>query len=179
MGSQRVRHDWSDLAHTHGVISYACILFHLLCLHAKLLLVVSDSSTLWTVAHQAPLSMRFSRQEYWCGLPVPPSRDLPDPGIESAFPMSPALAGRFFTTEPPRKSYSFICGMDTWVSSTFWLLCEWCCYEYGCTNICLNSCFQCFLSIYFKWYFKTTFQMCISKIQKYNWFLYAENKLLP
>ena len=44
--------------------------------------------TPWTVAHQAPLSMQFSRQEHWSRLPCPPSRDLPDPGIE---PMSPAL----------------------------------------------------------------------------------------
>ena len=87
--------------------------------------------------------MGFPRQEYWRGLPFLPPRDLPDPGVEPASPVSPALAGRFFTTVPPRKSYSFICGMDTWVSSTFWLLCEWCCYEHGCTNTCLNSCFQC------------------------------------
>ena len=87
--------------------------------------------------------MGFPRQEYWHGLPFLPPRDLPDPGIEPAPPVSPALAGGFFTTVPPRKSYSFICGMDTWVSSTFWLLCEWCCYEHGCTNTCLNSCFQC------------------------------------
>ena len=53
---------------------------------------------LWTVAHQAPLSMAFSRQEYWSGLPCPPPGDLPNPGIEPAFPMSPALAGGFFTT---------------------------------------------------------------------------------
>ena len=45
--------------------------------------------TLWTVAHQAPLSMGFSRQEYWSGLPFPSPGDLPDPGIES---VSPALA---------------------------------------------------------------------------------------
>ena len=53
-----------------------------------------------TVAHQAPLCMRFPRQEYWSGLPFPSSGDLPNPGIE---PASPALAGRFFTTEPPGK----------------------------------------------------------------------------
>ena len=52
----------------------------------------------WTAAHQAPLSMRFSRQEYWSGLPCPPPGDLPDPGIEPASLMSPALAGRSFTT---------------------------------------------------------------------------------
>ena len=53
--------------------------------------------TLWTVAHQAPLSMGFFRQEYWSGLPFPPPRDLPDAGIEPKSPVSPALAGRFFT----------------------------------------------------------------------------------
>ena len=48
----------------------------------------------WTVAHQAPLLMEYSRQEYWSGLPFPRPGDLPDP--ES--PVFPALAGRFFTT---------------------------------------------------------------------------------
>ena len=54
--------------------------------------------TLGTVAYQAPLSMGFSRQEYWSALPFPPPGDLPDPGIIPVSPMSPALAGRFFTT---------------------------------------------------------------------------------
>ena len=54
----------------------------------------------WTVALQAPLSMGFSRQEYWSGLPFPPSGDLLDPAIEPASLSSPALAGRLFTTEP-------------------------------------------------------------------------------
>ena len=52
----------------------------------------------WTVAHQAPLSMGFSRQEYWSGLPCPSPGDLPNPGIKPTSLMSPALAGRFFTT---------------------------------------------------------------------------------
>ena len=56
--------------------------------------------TLWTVTHQAPLSMEFSRQEYWSGLPCPPAGDLPDPGIE---PVNPALAKGFFTSEPHGK----------------------------------------------------------------------------
>ena len=56
--------------------------------------------TLWTVAHQAPLSMGFSRQEYLSGLPCPPPGDLPDPGIE---PMSPALQVDSLPTEPPGK----------------------------------------------------------------------------
>ena len=54
-----------------------------------------------TVTHQAPLSMGFSRQEYWHGLPFSPG-DLPNPGIK---PMSPALAGRFFNTESPAWPY--------------------------------------------------------------------------
>ena len=55
----------------------------------------------WTVAHQAPLSMGFPRQEYWSGLPFPSPGGLPDPGTE---PMSLAWAGGFFTTEPPGQS---------------------------------------------------------------------------
>ena len=54
--------------------------------------------TLWTGALQAPLSMGFSRQEYWSGLPCPSPGDLPDAGIEPASLMSPDLAGKFFTT---------------------------------------------------------------------------------
>ena len=56
--------------------------------------------TPWTGICQAPLSMGFPRQKYWSGLPFPFPGNLPDPGIE---PTSPALAGRFFTTEPPGK----------------------------------------------------------------------------
>ena len=54
--------------------------------------------TLWTVAHQASLSLGFSRQEYWSGLPCPPPGDFPDPGIKPYSLMSPSLAGEFFTT---------------------------------------------------------------------------------
>ena len=50
----------------------------------------------WTVAHQAPLSLGFSRQEHWSGLPFPTPEDLPDPRIEPESLMSPALADRFF-----------------------------------------------------------------------------------
>ena len=56
------------------------------------------SMTLCTVAHQAPLSMGFSRQEYWSGLPCPPLGDLPNPGIKPTSLMFPALAGGIFTT---------------------------------------------------------------------------------
>ena len=54
--------------------------------------------TLWTVAHQAPLSMGFSRQEYWSGFLCPLPGDLPNPGIEPTSLMSPVLAGGFFIT---------------------------------------------------------------------------------
>ena len=54
--------------------------------------------TLWTVAHKASPSTGSSRQEYWSGVPFPPPGDLPNPGIEPTFRMSPALAARFFTT---------------------------------------------------------------------------------
>ena len=57
--------------------------------------------TSWTVTQQAPLTMEYSRQ----GLPVPPPEDLPDPGIKPMAPEFPALAGGFFTTEPPGKPY--------------------------------------------------------------------------
>ena len=60
-------------------------------------------TTPWTVACQAPLSLEFSRQEYWSGLPFPTPGDLPNPGIEHASLVSPALAGGFFTTVPPGK----------------------------------------------------------------------------
>ena len=56
--------------------------------------------TPWTVAQKAPLSMGFSRQEHWIGLPFPSPGDLPSPCIEPV----PQVAGRFFITEPPGKS---------------------------------------------------------------------------
>ena len=71
--------------------------------------------TLWTLAYQDPLSMGFSRQECWSGLPCPPPGDLPDPGIKPASLRPPALAGRFFTTsatwEIQIKQY-IPCGSD-------------------------------------------------------------------
>ena len=54
-------------------------------------------ATQWTVAHWAPLSMGFSRQEYWMGLQCPPPGDLPDPGIKPKSLVLPTLAGGFFT----------------------------------------------------------------------------------
>ena len=64
-------------------------------------LVTKSLATPWTVAHQASLSMGFSRQEYWTRLPFPSPGELPVPEVES---VSPALASGFFTTEPPGNS---------------------------------------------------------------------------
>ena len=58
-------------------------------------------ASLWTVAHQAPLSMGFSREEYWSGLPCPLPGDLPNPGVE---PMSPILQAGSLPSEPPGSS---------------------------------------------------------------------------
>ena len=71
-------------------VQHACVLNHFSC--------VQFFMTLWTIAHQAPLSMGFSRREQWSGLPFPTPGDLPDPGIEPVSLMSPALACGFFTT---------------------------------------------------------------------------------
>ena len=68
--------------------------------HAWLLSYIQLFVTLWTVAHQVPLSTGFSRQEYWSGLPFPSLGDLPIPGIKPGYPV---LAGGFCTTEPPGK----------------------------------------------------------------------------
>ena len=85
---------------------------HLLsvCVYAQSLSHVWLFATPWTEAYQAPLSKAFPRQ-YCNGLQFPPPGDLPNPGIEPKSPVSPALVGRFFTTEPPGKYdwYKFIC----------------------------------------------------------------------
>ena len=105
---------------------------------------VSESSNSlqpqWTVAHQTPLSIEFSRQEYWNGLPFPNPGDLPHPGIKPESPMSPALAGGFFTTEPPGKPTEALCPSQScthlertsyhnfrasWANDATWFLSSW------------------------------------------------------
>ena len=73
-----------------------------MCVHAQ---SVSDSATSWTVAHRAPLSMGFSKQEYWSGLPFPSPGDLTDPGIK---PRSPALQADSLSSEPPGKQKHYL-----------------------------------------------------------------------
>ena len=84
----------------HPLVQNSFLLLRCIC-SAQLLSRVQLFLIPWTVARQAPLSVGFSRQEYWNGWPILPPGDLPDPGIER---VSPALAGGFFTTEPLRKA---------------------------------------------------------------------------
>ena len=88
------RMDWLDLLAVQGTLK--SILQQLSSVqslsHVRLFV------TLWTVAHQAPPSMEFSRQEYWSGLPFPSPGDLSNPGIE---PRSPTLQADALTSEPP------------------------------------------------------------------------------
>ena len=96
MGPQRVGHDWAtelnwtELNWRDLKDIVLCVLSHFS--HVQFFV------TLWTVAHQVPLSVGFSRQEYRSGLLCPPSGDLPNPGIEPTSLTSPALTSRFFTT---------------------------------------------------------------------------------
>ena len=81
--------------------------------------------TLWTLAHQALLSMGFPKLEYWSGLPFPLPEDLPDPRIK---PASPALAGGFFTTEPSEE-YRFLSFLARTLpmKSHGFFVCYYCC----------------------------------------------------
>ena len=81
-------------------MSYVCVLSHCL----VLLFVTS-----WTVASQTYLSIEFSRQEYWSGLPFPIPGNLPNPGIKPTSLASPVLAGRFFTNCTTWEIHILIC----------------------------------------------------------------------
>ena len=89
--------------HIIYILILLCIFLSLYSLCAWMLGVLSWVplfTTPWTAARQAPLSMGFSRQEYWSGLPCPPPEDHPNPGIEPMPPAAPALQGGFFAEEP-------------------------------------------------------------------------------
>ena len=102
MGSQRVRHDWVTSLHfiltCDSLQEYFAlnIVARCTCCMLNCFSCVLLFSTPWTVARQPPLSMRFSRQEYWHGLSCPPPGDLPDAGIEPVSLRCPALTGGFF-----------------------------------------------------------------------------------
>ena len=78
------------------------------CLHALLLSRVQPSATPWTKTRQTPLSLGFSRQEYWSALPCPPPGDFPNSGIKSRSLKSPGLAGGFFTTSATKTKLSWV-----------------------------------------------------------------------
>ena len=91
--------DWSLLGSSvHGIFQARVLEWGAIAFSCYVALLKSNSLQPHGLAHQAPLSMGFSRQEYWSGLPCPPPWDLPNSGIEPLSLMSPALAGRFFTT---------------------------------------------------------------------------------
>ena len=116
--------------------------------------VMSDSyATPWTIVCQAPIFMGFPRQVYWSGRPFPSPGDLPDPGME---PMSPALAGRFFTTEPRGKpkyevTHMYFC---TYPLSVWWSFLLLACWKlYNCYfKSCMDIKFYNFFHIYYKYY---------------------------
>ena len=99
---QYIVHRYSQLITSQNIdiaedLFICSVIFPLKCIHVATV-VFNSFVTLWTVTHQAALSIGFTRQEYWSELPFSPLGDFPDPAIESASFMSPALAGEFFTT---------------------------------------------------------------------------------
>ena len=104
-GSKRVGHDWAtSLSLRQSATNGAATDFDSLTTYTsewvKPLSHVRIFAAPWTAAYQAPLSMGFSRQGYWSGLPLPSPGDLPDPGVE---PRSPTLQADALTSEPPGK----------------------------------------------------------------------------
>ena len=83
------------------------------CVHAKSFQSCLIFPTLWTVAHRASHSTRFSRQDYWSGLSCPPAEDVPNWGIRPVSHMSPALAGGFLTTSATWEALSLLMLLDT------------------------------------------------------------------
>ena len=83
------------------------MIYQLVLVHAKSLQLCPIFATLWTVARQGPLSMGFSRQEYWSGLPCPPPGDLPNAGIEPASLVSPAWQACSLPLVPPSSKAKF------------------------------------------------------------------------
>ena len=118
------RMDWLDLLSVQGTLkslfqhrSSKASILHLSC--------VQLFGTLWTVAHQVPLSMGFSGQEYWNELPHPPQRDLPNPGTELASLKSPALAGGLlyrghYLQSPETTLLLFFSPSRVWLFMTLW-----------------------------------------------------------
>ena len=117
------KHVWGtqNIAWLQAFDKYPCVYIYIcvcvyIYIHMKWSEVKSLSrvwlfATLWTVAHQAPLSMGFSRHGYWSGLPFPSPGDRPNPGIE---PRSPTLQADTLTSEPPGKPIYIYIYIKTW-----------------------------------------------------------------
>ena len=103
---------YSMSGHSGGHLSWYCLGIFFLIDYECVLSHVQLFLTPWTLAHQAPLSMGFSRQECWSRLPFPSPEDLPDPGIEPASLVSPALASRFCTTS---TTWEALCRETGWL----------------------------------------------------------------
>ena len=133
-----------NTTHVHVVI-YTCT--HE-CAHAKSLQSCPTLCDPVDCSSQAPLSMGFSRQEHWSGLPCPSPGDLPDPGIEPESLRSPASAGRVFTTSATWEAPKHVDGcmyIDTYVHiDAFYVyvcMCTFICiFMYTCMHICIYLC---------------------------------------
>ena len=90
----------------------------------------------WAVAHQSALSMGFHRQEYWSGLPFPTPGDLHDPGILPSSLVSPALADRFFSTEPPGKPPSYWIIKSVKINEKLLMHVHACPVSWSCSTLC-------------------------------------------
>ena len=109
----------------------------------------------WTVACQAPLSMEFFQEEYWSGLPFPPLKNLPNPGIKPTSLVSPALAGGFFTTSASWEAlnYDSLKGKyalinTKWMSAAhFW---STLCFSFHCNWIQFSISWHFFKFIYWR-----------------------------
>ena len=114
------KHGWPDV----NLLTVLCQHESFLAVSLVLCFVVVQSlshirlCTTWMVARQAPLSMGSSRQEHWSGLPCPPPRDLPDPGIASP---ALVLSGKFFAAEPSGKS--ILCQYESFLVVSFVIYC--------------------------------------------------------
>ena len=111
---------WEEISVKHKSDQHVCVCVCVrVCVraHIQVLSCIWLSATPWTIAHQAPLFMGFSRQDYRSGLPFPPPGDLPNPGIKPESLASPALAGGFFTTAPPGNPNQNIPGLKTFDTS--------------------------------------------------------------
>ena len=124
MGSCLLRWSQALLMAELGIHGFIYLLIYIICtcMYAKLLQSCLTLCCPLTRACQAPLSMGFSRQEYWSGLPCPPPGDLPKLGIKPVSLLSPALADRFF----------FFTTSTTWEAPHYiWHLCKWTFYTYA------------------------------------------------